>query len=62
MIPEKYFMTELWLLTDKAFSYFLILKNDFPHTEVEHGADVEDEEEGAHHGEGKHGGAGGAAV
>lgn len=55
-------MTELYILRVKAFSYFLILKNDFPHTEVEHGADIEDEEEGAHHGEGEHGGAGGAAV
>ena len=55
-------MTELYILRVKAFSYFLILKNDFPHAEVEHGADIEDEEEGAHHGEGEHGGAGGAAV
>ena len=43
-------------------THFLVLKNDFPHAEVEHGADVDDEEEGAHHGEGQNGGAGGAGV
>ena len=43
-------------------SNLLVLQDNLPHAEVEHGADVEDEEEGAHHGEGEHGGAGGAAV
>ena len=33
-----------------------------PHAEVEHGADVDDEEEGADHREGEDGGAGGAGV
>ena len=43
-------------------THFLVLKNDFPHAEVEHGADVDDEEEGADHGESQDGGAGGAGV
>ena len=43
-------------------THFLVLKNDFPHAEVEHGADVDDEEEGADDGESQDGGAGGAGV
>ena len=50
------------VLCDRCKTHFLVLKNDFPHAEVEHGADVDDEEEGAHHGEGEDGGAGGAGV
>ena len=35
-------------------THFLVLKNDFPHAEVEHGADVDDEEESADNGESQH--------
>ena len=50
----------VWSLRCKT--HFLVLKNDFPHAEVEHGADVDDEEEGADHGESQDGGAGGTGV
>ena len=43
-------------------THFLVLEDDFPHAEVEHGADVDDEEEGADDGESQDGGAGGAGV
>ena len=40
----------------------LVLQDDLAHTEVEECADVEDEEEGADHGEGQDRGPGGAGV
>ena len=43
-------------------THLLVLKNDFPHAEVEHGADVDDEQHGADHGEGEDGGPGGTRV
>ena len=43
-------------------THLLVLKNDFPHAEVEHGADVDDEEHGADDREGEDGGPGGAGV
>ena len=30
-------------------SLFLVLEDDLPHAEVEHGADVDHEQQGAHH-------------
>ena len=61
-IPESPNENVQFLCDFVCKTHFLVLKNDFPHAEVEHGADVDDEEEGAHHGEGEDGGAGGAGV
>ena len=43
-------------------THFLVLQDDFPHAEVEHGADVDDEEHGADDWEGEDGGPGRAGV
>lgn len=43
-------------------SNLLVLQDNLSHAEVEHGADVEDEEEGAHHRQGQHAGPGGAGI
>ena len=61
-IPESPNENVQFLCDFVCKTHFLVLKNDFPHAEVEHGADVDDEEEGADHGERQHGGAGGTGV
>ena len=37
-----------------AVALLLVLEDDLPHAEVEHGADVDDEQQGAHHRQGQH--------
>lgn len=61
MIPETQ-MLKASKSFAATFSNLLVLQDNFSHAEVEHGADVEDEEEGAHHGQGQHAGPGGAGV
>ena len=61
-IPESPNENVQFLCDFVCKTHFLVLKNDFPHAEVEHSADVDDEEEGADHGEGEDGGAGGTGV
>ena len=50
-IPESPNENVQFLCDFVCKTHFLVLKNDFPHAEVEHGADVDDEEQGADYGE-----------
>ena len=61
MIPETQ-MIKATKSLGANFSNLLVLQDNFSHAEIEHGADVEDEEEGAHHGQRQHAGPGGAGV
>ena len=53
-IPESPNENVQFLCDFVCKTHFLVLKNDFPHAEVEHSADVDDEEEGTDHGERQH--------